>query len=949
MELRGTQTVGSGGTVIYDLAAESVELQTAAEPREWQLAWALYSFENLIPGALPALVETQLGGEVPGEYFIGISDYKLGLWRWTRVSASDGSDHAPVANAGAINAQSGRLYVVVVCFGGNWLRLDRLSLQGEIDLPPPVEFTASTDLSDRIELRWEDPALTYDPDGEGPGVFTYTHLYLLRASDPRGPWLQAAQLPAGTTSQVIWPYGDEPEIGEAQYFRLATGTALVAGPPGNAVRGLRSLPAPTGLAASNGDYLDRIDLSWTPVPGAASYEVYARQAGGAGEGYTLLGKSGGSCLFFHTLASPVLMPARDNKLYEYRVKAVHLNGARSEFSGMVAGRRLMQQVQDLTAVNNPNSEKITLTWQRLSHPLRYHIRFRRSAHPEEPYYELWSDQDASSKVLTSETFQAGEEYSFWVAGALEGGASTEFGPYSEPAGCEFHLPAEPALTITPHDGLAPLPAILDASGSAWPGEAIASYGWDFDSDGVVDATTSGPQTIHEYAQGAHKTTVVLTTAEGETAFASRSVLSGGWAKGWSSAEGISTGERARVLDFDDAGNIYTAGEMLDHYFGTDDSILLVKRNPQGALVWARRVGPSYKDFYNDYRVDTYSWRYPLIACRAGFIWLLYLANDEANQYSTFALCKITQSGAFVWGRVLDDITTKPDWAPRSLAVAADGTAYVFGRSGLESQILVVDSEGEGQGTLSFSNTSNPDQGRIFLCFGALDAQDRPLVLGLVKGAPDTSSFCLLALNPDHSVAWQQAWEALDETYPRGLAASAAGGISVTLERQLTGQAPETTLLTFDPSGGLGWAKAPVFGSGADLNCVGIQADALGNIVLSLDGGLDGHPALGGLLVSPDGSAATPSLWYGSSFSLVQAAAHQGTLYICGTVTGPNLYSRPALCVLPQAQVTLLPSTQEVTTGPLLLADVSATCIAAEGTEDIPEFGEGEAMLLRPPQ
>lgn len=57
------------------------------------------------------------------------------------------------------------------------------------------------------------------------------------------------------------------------------------------------------------------------------------------------------------------------------------------------------------------------------------------------------------------------------------------------------------LTANPSSGIAPLAVTLDASGSTDANGNIDHYDWDFENDGVYDATTTTPQIIRNYGGG----------------------------------------------------------------------------------------------------------------------------------------------------------------------------------------------------------------------------------------------------------------------------------------------------------------------------------------------------------------------------------------------------------------------------------------------------------------
>lgn len=71
-----------------------------------------------------------------------------------------------------------------------------------------------------------------------------------------------------------------------------------------------------------------------------------------------------------------------------------------------------------------------------------------------------------------------------------------------------------ALTVTPSSGNSPLTVTLDASGSSDATTSISQYRWDFNGDGIVDATTTTPTTTYTYSSGRWHPTVSVVDAYG---------------------------------------------------------------------------------------------------------------------------------------------------------------------------------------------------------------------------------------------------------------------------------------------------------------------------------------------------------------------------------------------------------------------------------------------------
>jgi hypothetical protein len=128
--------------------------------------------------------------------------------------------------------------------------------------------------------------------------------------------------------------------------------------------GCLGISAPTGLAASDGGYTDRVGLSWSAVAGATSYEVW-RNTQLDSASASLIGTSVGNS-YNDTTAVPELM-------YYYWVKAKNAYTT-SGFSAYDAGWRHLATPMNLQASDGTYSDKIRLTWDIVAYASTYQVR-----------------------------------------------------------------------------------------------------------------------------------------------------------------------------------------------------------------------------------------------------------------------------------------------------------------------------------------------------------------------------------------------------------------------------------------------------------------------------------------------------------------------------------------------------------------------------------------------
>ena len=212
---------------------------------------------------------------------------------------------------------------------------------------PPVSLTASNGAyTDKTRLEWPPvPGATY-------------RLY-------RGT---SADIAAATNfaSAAASPYDDTGlPPGVTHYYWVKSRVGDIDSAPTPAAIGGRAHAVPSGLAASNGTFTDKVSLSWQPVPGAASYKVYR---------YTGTNPQGA------TLAATCPDPRHDDKppqigvvLY-YWVKAAGNNAALdSVYSAQATGGRALTAPATVAAGRGGFTDRVRVSWSSVANVYSYKV------------------------------------------------------------------------------------------------------------------------------------------------------------------------------------------------------------------------------------------------------------------------------------------------------------------------------------------------------------------------------------------------------------------------------------------------------------------------------------------------------------------------------------------------------------------------------------------------
>jgi PKD repeat protein len=529
--------------------------------------WAMYRFDGLALSDAPASLTVELQTPLPTGLYLGVADYGSGRWEITPVGSPQLSQTFGVPQSGDVISPAGSLYCVLFTYGGQTARIRRLTLAVDAPAPPPLGLAASENHSDRVRLTWTDQALSYDPDGAGPGQFEYVGTEIHRSFSTAGPWVKIAQVPNGTTSYDDADGEHNPlPYDEPVYYRLHTRLIGLTGPASGADEGRRVILPPTSLEASDGLYWDRIELRWPAVEGAQLYRLYYKLTGDPGDDFDELLETEETS-FMHSFLDPAGMGCTYDTVYSYAV-AVIVDGEEGQWL-TDEGHCVVQAPVNFNATDGTEDGKVILTWDAADGAVAYDIEFRKAEETDAdfrtifltgPPYEYTSETTFEHTLTEPEAnpLEPNTTYVYRVRSRAWLSQWLYSYDWSTPDEGHARETLEARFTATPPDGPAPLTVQFDATQSIAPqGGSITLYEWDFEGDGVVDFSGASADTIsHQYLQqGLLNPTLTVHGTSGGTHSASFRLPVGGWIH----TAGLDLAEQASCVSVDPAGGIYAAG------------------------------------------------------------------------------------------------------------------------------------------------------------------------------------------------------------------------------------------------------------------------------------------------------------------------------------------------------------------------------------------------------
>ncbi|MFO0784594.1 MAG: hypothetical protein U0636_13040, partial [Phycisphaerales bacterium] len=169
---------------------------------------------------------------------------------------------------------------------------------------------------------------------------------------------QVATVAAGTLT-----YADPAQAGVVWTYAVQAIHALGTTALSTTDTGWRNLDPPSGLAASDGTYSDKIRLTWNAVPGAVSYRI---QRTLPGQSETILANISADNTLYDDTTAPVSVTV------QYRIRAFSSAGA-TQASAFETGWRNTPGPTNTAASDGTFTDKIRVTWDAVAGSTGYKL------------------------------------------------------------------------------------------------------------------------------------------------------------------------------------------------------------------------------------------------------------------------------------------------------------------------------------------------------------------------------------------------------------------------------------------------------------------------------------------------------------------------------------------------------------------------------------------------
>ncbi len=699
-------------------------------------------------------------------------------------------------------------------------------------------------------------------------------------------------------------------------------------------------PPPRDLAASDGTFGNKVQLSWTDMAVSYPEVLYDRllieRATSADGPFTQIAQVSPGVTTYDDIALP------PDKYYPnlipqyYRLKTV-VAGNIGKPCTPTSGYRALVSPTGCSATDGAFQDKVVVTWNPVNGADGYGIWCRNlsGGFPMTWSRILETDDGSVTTFEHTQSFPVHGEclpnqiYNYRITALYR---VDESNPASnEDSGYRNTLP-NAMLQSAPGSGNPPLSVDFDASSSSDPdGGSIVKYEWDWTGDGIYDATTTEATIQHTYSrQGMVNPKVRVTDDENTTALGSTSVNLLGWAHSW----GIGGNEVLTSVMIDLTGNIYTAGYLEDGTTGFAD-VLYMKYASDGTLLWHKTWGDDGAD----------EQALALAIDVTGNAYLAGWTDSYGEGQQDMLLLKYDSTGALVWQKTWGEAG---DEQATGIYTVGAGSIYIAGFSnsfGTDDDVALV----------QFSNAGTVTTQRLW--DGGAD--DRVLCIasdgtGIYLGGYTTSfstgdkDVLLLSTDTLSNFQWEKTWSGAGDEESRGLALSSGNVFLAGMSSSFGAGMNDGLLLQYDNTGALQWQKT--WGGAADDAINSIVLDAGGNIFMA---GADASLQSGSVLLTlvkldATGAGQWCKAWGSgaTSFATSLAINFTGSVALGGAAlnSASGLWTS-SMPVLADASGTAADVSGTVSNAAGVLANVSGVESEPGGTADI-GGGAGDALTIR---
>ncbi|MCJ7660332.1 MAG: hypothetical protein MUO67_14390, partial [Anaerolineales bacterium] len=261
-------------------------------------------------------------------------------------------------------------------------------------ITPPAGISASDGTyTDHVQISWS----------SSTGA-TFYEIWRNTSSSSGG----ASKLPGDPSSS---PYNDTTAAPGLQYFYWVKGCSTTGCSDFSSLNtGYRAITPPTGVLATDGSHIDRVEIFWSASSGASYYEIWRSTTNSSG-GASKLGDEPTSSPYNDTTASP-------GTQYYYWVKGCVPTSC-SDFSLSDPGYRAITAPTSITASDGVYTDRVLITWSPSSGATSYEV-WRNTTNSPGSAGLLTT---VGTNSLNDTTATPGAQYYYWIKGCSTVGCS----------------------------------------------------------------------------------------------------------------------------------------------------------------------------------------------------------------------------------------------------------------------------------------------------------------------------------------------------------------------------------------------------------------------------------------------------------------------------------------------------------------------------------------------